>query len=130
MAASPPQAVELGARSTGSPPLETDPADAPGIEHEPSGGTLGAAPLEVQRDVARPPPEAVRTRGDQWLGRLVASAENEIVVAQCDVIRHIQLAAVVVPHQPGKARAVRPSRRGGQPLALRCRPPLRRGGPA
>src|SRR6266516_2998676 len=102
MAVSPPQAVELGARSTGSPPLETDPADASGIEHEPSGGTLGVAPLEVQRDVARP--EGVRTRGDQWLGRPVASAQNEIIVAQGDVIRHIELARVVVPHQPGRAR--------------------------
>src|SRR2546427_3596227 len=105
MAASPPQAVELGARSTGSPPLETDPADAPGIEHEPSGGTLGAAPLEVQRDVARPPPEAVRTLRDQWLGRLVASAENEIVIAQCDPVRHIPPAPVVIPHPPPKAPA-------------------------
>src|SRR5437899_11487680 len=119
MAASPPQAVELGARSTGSPPLETDPADAPGIEHEPSGGTLGAAPLEVQRDVARPPPEAVRTRGDQWLGRLVPGGENELIVAQCDVIRHIELAAVKVPHQPGKARAARPSGLGGRQIARR-----------
>ena len=79
-----------------SPPLETNSADAPGIEHEPSGGTLGAAPLEVQRNVTGP--EAVWTRWDQRLGWLVATAEDEINVAQCDVIRHIELAAVVVPH--------------------------------
>src|ERR1051325_5338084 len=100
-----------------SPPLETNPADAPGIECEPSGDTPGAVPLEVQRDFARP--ERVRTRRDQWLGRLVASAENEIGVPQCDVIRHIQLAAVVVPHEPGNGFAVRHSGRGGTPLPPR-----------